>query len=67
MISAPVLLLSGDRDPFARIELLRAAVRQLPQADLVVYPGVGHGLAPVLGDALERVAGWIGRLATLDR
>ncbi|HLE58221.1 MAG TPA: alpha/beta family hydrolase [Candidatus Limnocylindria bacterium] len=66
-ISAPVLLLSGDRDPFARIELLRAAVRHLPQAELVIYPGVGHGLAPVLDDALDRVAGWIVRLATLDR
>lgn len=62
-ISCPVLLLSGDRDPFARIELLRAAVGRLPHAELVVYPGVGHGLRPVLDDALDRVGGFLARVA----
>jgi predicted alpha/beta-hydrolase family hydrolase len=55
-IACPVLLLSGDRDPFARVELLREAVGQLPDAELHVYPGVGHGLRPVLADALQRVS-----------
>jgi predicted alpha/beta-hydrolase family hydrolase len=55
-ISCRVLLLSGDRDPFANIGLLREAVAQLPHADLHVYPGVGHGLGSVTGDALERMA-----------
>jgi uncharacterized protein len=54
-VRCPVLLLSGDRDPFATIGLLRGAVDQLPQAELHVYPGVGHGLKPVLDDAIERV------------
>lgn len=54
-IRCPVLLLSGDRDPFARIDLLRSAVRTLANAELVVYPGVGHGLRHVLEDALRRV------------
>lgn len=55
-ISRPVLLLSGDRDPFARIGLLREAVRLLPRAELHVYPGLGHGLRPVKDDALARIA-----------
>ena len=55
-IACPVLLLSGESDPFAEIGLLRRAVTRLPDATLVTYPGVGHGLAPVLDDALDRVA-----------
>ena len=38
-----MLLLSGESDPFARIELLRASVGSLASAELVTYPGVGHG------------------------
>lgn len=58
-ISCPVLLLSGEADPFARIELLRAAVPLLPSAELVTYPRLGHGLKPVLDDALDRVAAFL--------
>ncbi len=58
-ISCPVLLLSGDRDPFAAIDLLRQAVELLPSANLVVYPGIGHGVLPVLGDALDQIAAFI--------
>lgn len=58
-ISCPVLLLSGDRDPFARIALLHEAITQLPQAELHVYPGVGHGLRPVLDDATARIAAFV--------
>jgi len=55
-IACPVLLLSGESDPFAAVGLLRRAVSQLPRAELLTYPGVGHGLGPVLEDALDRVA-----------
>lgn len=58
-ISCPVLLLSGDRDPFAKLGLLRDAVRRLPSAELVVYPGVGHGIGPVFDEALDRVAAFV--------
>ena len=58
-IECPVLLLSGDRDPFARIGLLRDAVRRLRSAELVVYPGLGHGIGPVFEDALDRVAEFV--------
>jgi predicted alpha/beta-hydrolase family hydrolase len=58
-ISCPVLLLSGESDPFARIDLLRAAVKLLPEAELVTYARLGHGLLPVLDDALDRVASFL--------
>jgi predicted alpha/beta-hydrolase family hydrolase len=58
-IECPVLLLSGDRDPFARIALLRAAVSRLSRPELVVYPGLGHGIGPVFDDAMDRMAAFI--------
>ncbi len=59
-IRCPVLLLSGESDPFARIELLREAVKLLPNATLVTWPALGHGVKPVLDDALDRVAAFLG-------
>ena len=58
-IRCPVLLLSGEADPFARIELLRAAVPLLRDAELVTYPRLGHTLKPVLDDALDRTAAFL--------
>ena len=56
-IDVPVLFLSGESDPFARIDLLRTAVEQrLSNAQLVTYPKVGHSLKAVLDDALDRAA-----------
>jgi predicted alpha/beta-hydrolase family hydrolase len=59
-ITLPVLLLSGEADPFADLELLRRAVgERLPQARLVTYPRVGHGLKPVLDEALDATAAFV--------
>ena len=59
-ITCPVLLLSGESDPFARIELLRDAVPRLGGPhELVTYPRLGHGLKPVLDDVLDRVAAFL--------
>jgi len=58
-ITCPVLLLSGEADPFARLELLRANVSRLPHGELVTYPGLGHTLKPVLEDVLDRTAEFI--------
>jgi len=63
-ITCPVLLLSGEADPFARLDLLRPAVKQLAHAELVTYPGAGHGLPGVLDQALERAATFV---LSLDR
>ena len=59
-IRCPVLFLSGESDPFARIDLLRGAVADLlPSAQLVTWPRLGHSLAPVLDEALDRVAAFV--------
>lgn len=62
-IRCPVLLLSGESDPFARIDLLRTAVARLANAELVTYPRLGHTLKPVLDDALDRAAAFLSGLA----
>ena len=58
-IECPVLLLSGEADPFARLALLREGVRTLPIAELVSYPRLGHTLKPVLNDVLDRVRAFV--------
>ncbi len=62
VIACRVLLLSGEADPFARIELLRVAVGLLADAELVTYPRLGHTLRPVLDDALDRVRAFVDSL-----
>jgi uncharacterized protein len=61
-IDCPVLFLSGESDPFAQIDLLRAAVLKIPRATLVTYPRLGHTLKPVLGDVLDRVRAFLEEL-----
>jgi predicted alpha/beta-hydrolase family hydrolase len=58
-ITCPVLLLSGESDPFARIDLLRRHVQTLRDAELVTYPGFGHGLTKVMDDAVGRIAEFV--------
>jgi predicted alpha/beta-hydrolase family hydrolase len=55
-IECPVLLLSGDRDQFARIDLLQTSAHRLPRAELHIYPGIGHGLQRVADDVADRIA-----------
>ena len=58
-IRAPVLLLSGESDPFARLDLLRGAVARLPDARLRTWPGLGHGLGPVLHEAVSEAVAFL--------
>lgn len=58
-IAAPAILLSGTSDPFARIDLLEASMPLLTHGSLVTYPRLGHGLRPVLDDALARIAAFL--------
>lgn len=62
-IACPALLISGDRDTFARIDLLRTAVERLPGAELVVLPGIGHGVWPALDEVVARIEAFLGRIA----
>jgi len=58
-IRCPVLFLSGDRDPFAKIELLKQKIKLIPDARLEVFKGQGHGLLAVLDQALDVAAPFI--------
>jgi len=59
-LTCPVILLSGSSDPFATPALLsRALAERLPAAELVTYPRLGHTLAPMLEDVLDRVAAFV--------
>lgn len=60
-IACPVLVLSGEADPFAGFDLLRRAVKRLPDATLATWPAVGHGLGPVLDAAADQVAAFLSR------
>lgn len=62
-LACPVLLLSGEADPFARIGLLRELVAQLPDARLVTYPRLGHTLKPVLAEVLDLAAAFLREVA----
>ena len=54
-ITCPVLLLSGERDPFAQLPLLRREVHKLKRAQLFTFPTLGHGLVPVVDDAADKI------------
>jgi pimeloyl-ACP methyl ester carboxylesterase len=43
-ISAPTLILGGSDDPFFSESLLHETAREIPDATLRVYEGVGHGV-----------------------
>lgn len=58
-IRCPTLFLSGDRDPFARLDLLKKSIKLIQHAQLEVFSGQGHGLLRVLDQALDVAARFI--------
>lgn len=58
-IRCPTLFMSGDRDPFARIDLLKEMVKLVPNSRLEIFRGQGHGLLKVLDEALDVAANFI--------
>ncbi|HVQ22167.1 MAG TPA: alpha/beta family hydrolase, partial [Candidatus Saccharimonadia bacterium] len=58
-IAQPMLVLEGESDPFARIDLLRGSIPLLSRGSLVTWPRLGHGLLPVLDQALDAVVAWL--------
>ena len=60
-ITAPTLILCGDRDEFCPVEQAVAAYRQLPDGELAILPGHGHYIPPAAVETtiefLERRAG----------
>lgn len=66
-IDMPVLFLSGEADPFARLDLLRHAIEtRLPRARLVTFPRVGHSLNAVLDEALDAAAAFVAEIEPAD-
>jgi uncharacterized protein len=61
-IRCPTLFMSGDRDPFARIDLLKEAVKLVPNARLEIFKGQGHGLLAVLDQALDVAADFMKKM-----
>lgn len=55
-IGCPVLVLSGDRDQFARTDLLEEAAERLHQGEIHIYRGMRHGLSQVADDVCDRIA-----------
>ena len=45
-ITAPTLILTGDRDDFCTVEQAVTAYRQLPDGELAILPGHGHYIPP---------------------
>jgi pimeloyl-ACP methyl ester carboxylesterase len=45
-ITAPTLILTGDRDDFCTVEQAVTAYRRLPNGELAVLPGHGHYIPP---------------------
>lgn len=61
-ITCPTLLMSGESDPFARLSLLQSAIGELDDAELITYPNVGHGLKPVLAEAVDVIVSFVARI-----
>jgi pimeloyl-ACP methyl ester carboxylesterase len=41
-IAAPTLVVAGDKDPFYPERLFRETAEGIPNARLILYPGMGH-------------------------
>jgi len=50
-IAAPTLLVAGERDPFYTPTLFRDTAAGIPNATLILYPGMGH---PARGKQFQR-------------
>jgi pimeloyl-ACP methyl ester carboxylesterase len=50
-IAAPTLVIAGDRDPFYTPALFRETAAGIPNARLILYPGMGH---PALGKQFKQ-------------
>ena len=59
-VSAPTLLVSGERDMMTPVRNAKALVSQLPHASLRILPGAGHMLlAECPNDLVTAMGDWI--------
>jgi pimeloyl-ACP methyl ester carboxylesterase len=59
-ITAPTLIMAGDRDGFCSVEEGVEAYRMLDEGELAILPGEGHVISPA---ALELAIDFLGRHA----
>ena len=63
-IKHPMLFLSGTRDEFARLDLIKKVCKKLPTATLIKIDGANHGFKAagkrdVIAELVDAVTGWI--------
>ena len=63
-ISAPTVIVTGDRDTIVSPDIhSRTLAKQVPQAKLIMLPGVGHAVQHVAADIVEREIDLLGAIA----
>ncbi len=58
-INCPVLLMSGEADPFAKMDVLSREVQKHSNFEMVTFPKLGHGLLSVRDKAAQIVAAFL--------
>ena len=67
-VTAPTLLVAGDRDRFYSPELFRETAERIPGARLLLYPGKGHaGAVHVIDIGIPRGAPEAGLVGLISR
>jgi pimeloyl-ACP methyl ester carboxylesterase len=61
-IQAPTLVLHTEADPFFPLPVAEGLAQRIPNAELVVLPGAGHGIGSMAG-ADTALRGWLNRHA----
>ena len=58
----PTLVIHGDADPLVPIESGYATAKAIPNADMLVFEGMGHDLPrPLLGQITDAIVAHAGR------
>ena len=60
-ITAPLLLVHGDADPYFGLEHPRMLAAAAPHAELWIEAGLGHAETAMTDELLDRIAGWAHR------
>jgi pimeloyl-ACP methyl ester carboxylesterase len=61
-ITAPTVVIHGDADPLVPVEGGRDTAANIPAAELIIVPGVGHEMpAPVLDVFVDGILSAIAR------
>jgi pimeloyl-ACP methyl ester carboxylesterase len=59
-ITAPTLVIGGERDAFYSPGLFRQTANRIPDARLRLYPGKGHGIGLMHRPAVEEIGRFLG-------